>query len=115
MKVLLSLTAIITLAAGSALLSAQADESVLSIDKKTAVLSAPVEVTRLETKLLDGQYDLRDRNTKLRVERAVHYFTIARKHADSGWYKEASEQANRGLSLLELNNMQYRQGVEVQM
>ena len=76
MKILLSVTTIITLAAGSALLSAQADES---------------------------------------VERAVHYFGMARKHADSGWSKMASDQAARGLSLLELDNMQYMQSSDAQM
>ncbi|WP_339767631.1 hypothetical protein [uncultured Paraglaciecola sp.] len=115
MKILLSVTTIITLAAGSALLSAQADESVFNANTATTMPILPAELQQLEAKLTETQYDMTDRNTKLRVERAVHYFGMARKHADSGWSKMASDQAARGLSLLELDNMQYMQSSDAQM
>jgi hypothetical protein len=115
MKTLLSLTTVITLAAGGFLLSAQADEAV-STSRSAIVNSAmPLELKQLAAKLEDSQYDLTDRNTKLRVQRAIHYYTIAQKHADSGWGKMASDQAARGLSLLELNGMKYRVSSEAQM
>lgn len=114
MKTLLSLTTVITLAAGGFLLNAQADESV-STSNTAAMSVMPVELQQLEAKLTGMQYDLSDRNTKLRVQRAAYYFAIARKHADSGWSKMAAEQATRGLSLLQLSNMQYLQSTNVQM
>lgn len=115
MKTLLSLTTVITLAAGGFLLNAQADESV-SISSPTVVMSTtPLELEQLGAKLEGSQYDLTDRNTKLRVQRALHYYSVAQKHAGSGWGKMAADQAARGLSLLELNGMKYRVSTEVQM
>ncbi|GAC07730.1 MAG: hypothetical protein ACW7DW_01270 [Paraglaciecola chathamensis] len=115
MKTLLSLTTVITLAAGGFLLNAQADESVSTSSSAVIMSTIPLELKQLGAKLEGSQYDLTDRNTKLRVQRALHYYAVAQKHADSGWGKMAADQAGRGLSLLELKGMKYRVSTEVQM
>ncbi|WP_339898931.1 hypothetical protein [Paraglaciecola polaris] len=115
MKTLLSLTLVLTIAAGSFLLSAQADESVST--SMNTIVASPLfpALQQLKAKLEESQYDLSDRNTKLRVKRALHYFSVAQKHADAGWSKMASDQAARGLSLLALSNMRYVQGTSVKI
>ncbi|MDP5030854.1 MAG: hypothetical protein NWQ54_04595 [Paraglaciecola sp.] len=45
------------------------------------------------------------RDPRLRFERAQHYYQQAHKHLEQNWKKRAVEDANRGLSLLAMNEV----------
>lgn len=100
MKALLSISAVLVLTVGSLLISVQA------ADKRPAELPIPSELSVLENQLDKVNYDLNDRNTRLRLQRAQYYYQSSVKLLDSGWKAKALEHAQRGLNLLALQGTQ---------
>jgi hypothetical protein len=92
--------ALILLGSGSSLFVFSQPVSQQNADK-----SLPVEIFQLKKTIATASYNPDERNSMLRYQRALLYYVSAKQNLQSNWRKQAIGDAERGIRLLEMNQI----------
>ena len=105
MKISIIFLIVLLLLVGSvyALSTPVEQEQVRDIKQEKQII--PVALTNLGIKISEVKTLPSERNQRLRFERAQHYYHSAQKFLADNWQKRAIEDANRGLTLLAMNDL----------
>ncbi|KXI27691.1 hypothetical protein [Paraglaciecola hydrolytica] len=65
----------------------------------------PTQLIKLKKAIETASYNPDERNSMLRYQRALLYYVSAKQRLQLNWRKQAIEDAQRGLKLLEMNEL----------
>jgi uncharacterized protein YpmB len=75
------------------------------VKPQNADKTLPLQVIQLKQAIETASYDPQERNSMLRYQRARLYYGSAKQNLQSNWRKQAIDDAQRGIKLLEMNQL----------